>query len=51
MSELLTNPKNLNIYIRSKNFDASSQCTLEDPFYSTKYGREPFSEHLLRLMT
>ena len=51
MSDLLFNPKNLNIYLRSKNFDVSTQCTLEDPFYNTKYGREPFSEHLLGLMT
>lgn len=39
MSELLSDPSNLNIYIRSKTF-TPEQCPIEDPWYFTKYGKE-----------
>lgn len=49
MSTLLTDPKNVNIYIRSKSFDNKADLTpLEDRWYKTKYGKEPFSPALLQ---
>lgn len=49
MLDLLCDPKNLNIYIRSKSYE--SVCTKEDTWYKTKYLRESFNEGQLRLMT
>ena len=41
MSELLVQPQNLNIYLRSKTFEATPElCPIEDPWYFTKYGKE-----------
>lgn len=41
MSEMLTDPKNVNIYLRSKTFEASPDlCPIQDPWYFTKYGKE-----------
>ena len=52
MSELLVNPKNLNIYLRSKTFESTPElCPIEDNWYLTKYGKEQFNEKLLSLMT
>jgi hypothetical protein len=52
MSGLLANPKNLNVYLRSKNFEKEPElCPIEDPWYFTKYGKEQFSEKMLGLMT
>jgi secreted Zn-dependent insulinase-like peptidase len=52
MSELIADPKNLNIYIRSKSFEKNPELTpLEDQWYFTKYGKEKFNETLLRRMT
>jgi len=44
----MLDPKNLNIYIRSKSFE--SICDKEDKWYKTKYTRSAFSEELLRLI-
>lgn len=49
MSEILTNPKHLNIFLRSKTFQ-DEQCPITDPWYFTKYGKEHFSEKLLSLI-
>jgi secreted Zn-dependent insulinase-like peptidase len=50
MSELLTQPQNLNIYLRSKTF-SEEQCPIADPWYFTKYGKEKFSDRILQLIT
>ena len=47
--ELINDPKNLNIYIRSKSYESVS--IQEDPWYKTKYLREPFNDDLLSVMT
>jgi insulysin len=47
MSNLLTDPKNVNIYIRSKSFDKPELTPIEDKWYKTKYGKEPFNPALL----
>lgn len=49
MSNLIADPKNLNIYMRSKSFE--KDCTREDKWYKTKYSRESFSEDLLKIIT
>lgn len=52
MSDLLVNPKNLNIYLRSKTFSEEPSLTpIEDRWYKTKYGKEAFNEKLLKIMT
>lgn len=49
MSNLLTDPKNVNIYIRSKSFDTKPELTpIEDRWYKTKYGKEHFNPALLQ---
>jgi len=51
MSGLISDPRNLNIYLRSKSFEKTPEaCPIEDPWYKTKYGKEKFSEKLLGLM-
>lgn len=45
----MNNPANINIFIRSKTFDA--ECDKTDTWYKTKYNRQAFSEELLRLIT
>jgi insulysin len=52
MSELLTNPKNTNIYLRSKTFEKQPElCPITDPWYYTKYGKEAFPSALFSRMT
>ena len=48
MANLIADPKNLNIFFRSKSFE--NECTLEDKWFGTKFSKEGFSEHLLTLM-
>jgi secreted Zn-dependent insulinase-like peptidase len=51
MSELIADPKNLNIYIRSKSFESNPELVpLEDQWYFTKYGKEKFNEDLIKCM-
>lgn len=41
----------MNMYLRSKTFEKTPNlCTIDDPWYHTKYGKEPFSEKLLKCM-
>lgn len=44
MSDLLADPKNLNIFLRSKSFEG--QTDKEEYWYKTKYARESFSDEL-----
>ena len=44
MSNLLTDPKHLNIYLRSKSFEGAAELNKEDYWYKTKYGNGPFPE-------
>lgn len=44
MANLIADPKNLNIYFRSKKFEG--QCELDDIWYHTKYSCEKFSESI-----
>lgn len=45
---MIADPKYVNIYLRSKSFAETSN--LEDYWYKTKYSREAFTEHHLKLM-
>lgn len=49
MSDLLADPSNVNLYLRSQSFGEA--CTLVEPWFTTKYSVESISEHLLSLMT
>lgn len=41
MSDMLADPKNVNIYLRSKTFEATPDLVpIQDPWYFTKYGKE-----------
>ena len=48
MSELIADPSNLNIFLRSKTFQ--DHCQLEDKWFKTKFSKEPFSPELQNLM-
>jgi hypothetical protein len=45
---MIADPSNANIYLRSKSFEAD--CQMEDPWFHTKFTKQPFSEELVNLM-
>ena len=50
-SALLADPKNVVVFMRSKTFEEQGICTLEDPWYHTKYSKEPLKAELIEKMT
>lgn len=48
LSDLLTDPSLVNIYIRSKTF--ADECDKEDRWFKTKYTNSKFSDDLVNLM-
>lgn len=48
MSNLIADPSNLNIYLKSKKVE--NETNLVDPWYNTKYSKAPFSDELMSRM-
>ena len=47
MLNLVSQPEGSLIIIRSKSFEGTGECTLEDTYFGTKYVKQAYSESLL----